>query len=152
MYAVIRLRGNVEMRKDVAYTLKLLNLNSANSCVLLPETGEVKGMLSKVKDKVTWGEVPKEVVISLMKSRMKAKSGKKIEEKDLKGYTGFDSFDKIVEEIAAGKAGIRKFDKVQPNFRLSPPSGGFKSVRHAYPSGDNGYRGKEIVSLIERMM
>ncbi len=37
-------------------------------------------------------------------------------------------------------------------FRLKPPRKGFKSVRHYWPQGDLGYRGKEIAELIERML
>ena len=35
---------------------------------------------------------------------------------------------------------------------LKPPKGGFKSTRKFYPKGDLGHRGKEITSLIKKMM
>ncbi len=34
---------------------------------------------------------------------------------------------------------------------LKPPKGGFKSIRRHYPKGDLGYRGKDIIKLVERM-
>jgi large subunit ribosomal protein L30 len=36
--------------------------------------------------------------------------------------------------------------------KLSPPRGGFKSLKKSYPKGDLGYRGSAINELIKRMM
>lgn len=37
-------------------------------------------------------------------------------------------------------------------FHLKPPVKGYKSVKHRWPKGDSGYRGRDIEKLIERMM
>ncbi len=55
--AVVRVRGTLRVKPDIKETLMLLSLNRVNHCVVIPETPEFKGMLQKVKDYVTWGEV-----------------------------------------------------------------------------------------------
>ena len=67
---------------------------------------------------------------------------------------------KLEKAIAWGEVGDELKEKLSKArrwknkdvFRLSPPKGGFKSVRRYWPKGDLGYRGKEIEKLIERMI
>ena len=54
MYAIIRIKGLVKIRKDFEDTLKMLNLNRKMHCVVLKEDDIVKCMLQKVKDRITW--------------------------------------------------------------------------------------------------
>ncbi|MCG2827410.1 MAG: uL30 family ribosomal protein, partial [Thermoplasmatales archaeon] len=56
-FAVVRVRGNININRGIKDTLKMLNLTKVNHCVFIPETKEYKGMLQKVKDYVTWGEI-----------------------------------------------------------------------------------------------
>ena len=37
-------------------------------------------------------------------------------------------------------------------FHLKPPAKGYKSVKHRWPKGDLGYRGRDIEKLIEKMI
>lgn len=152
MFAVIRIRGTVNVRKDLKDTLKMLRLDATNNCVLLPEVENYKGMLQKVRSLVTWGEIDKETLVAMLKKRMRISSEKKVDEKILKQATGFDSFEKFAEALIAGKIKIKDFDQIKKVFRLTPPSKGFKSVKDFYPAGDLGYRGKEINELLERMI
>ncbi len=55
--AVIRIRGMTGIRGDISDTLDLLNLSSKFSCVVLESKPEFLGMVKKVKDFVTWGEI-----------------------------------------------------------------------------------------------
>lgn len=152
MFAVIRIRGTVNVRKDLKDTLKMLRLDATNNCVLLPEVENYKGMLQKVRSLVTWGEIDKETLVAMLKKRMRISSEKKVDEKILKQATGFDSFEKFAEALIAGKIKIKDFDQIKKVFRLTPPSKGFKSVKDFYPAGDLGHRGKEINELLERMI
>ena len=61
MRATIRLRSDINANIEVKDTLKHLRLNKINHCVLIPESKVYDGMLFKVKDYVTWGEVKPEV-------------------------------------------------------------------------------------------
>ena len=152
MFAVIRIRGLVGMKREIEDTLKMLRLNAVNNCVIFPEAAEYKGMLKKVKDWITWGEIEKETLVAMLKKRLRLIGNKRVEEKVLKEITDFDKFDNFADELLAGRIKLRDFEKLQPVFRLTPPSKGFKSIREPYPKGDLGYRGKEINELLERMI
>ncbi len=152
MYAVIRIRGKVGVRKKIEDTLKMLRLKSVNNCVVIPESPSYKGMLSVVKDYVTWGEIKKEVLVELLKRRLRLKGNKRVDEKILKEVTGYDTFEKFAEDLMSGKIKLKDFEKLEPVFRLHPPSGGFKSIKQHYPKGDLGYRGEAINELLLRMI
>jgi large subunit ribosomal protein L30 len=152
MFAVIRIRGSVNLRKEIKDTLKMLRLNAPNNCVIIPETPDYKGMLEVVKDCVTWGEIDRETLIELLKKRLRLKGNKRVDEKALKSVTDFDSFEAFADELLAGRVKLKDFEEIQPFFRLTPPSKGFKSVKEHWPKGDLGYRGKEINELLKRMI
>lgn len=153
MFAVIRLRGSSEIDRKVGDTLAMMRLKSVNSCVLLPETPDVKGMLQKAKDRITWGEISKETLAKILEKRLRTKeSERKVDAKTLKELTEFDSFENFADAILEGKIKLHKQENLQPTFRLTPPSKGFKSITEHFPRGDLGYRGKEINGLIERMI
>jgi len=151
MYVVVRIRGNVEVRRDARETLEMLRLKNPNNAIVCPENREWKGMLQKAKDWVTYGEVDKKILIVLLQKRLKS-GDKKVDEKMLKEITGYDSFEKFADDLASGKIMLKNFRRLKPFFRLTPPSKGFKSIKLHYPRGDLGYRGKEINELIERMI
>ena len=68
--AVILVRGLIGVRKDIKDTLRMLNLKIKNSCVIIPKTDAYMGMLKKVKDYVTYGEVD-DNTIELLKTKRK---------------------------------------------------------------------------------
>lgn len=71
LVAVVRVKGEVNLRREVRDTLKMLNLVSKNSCVVLEASPSNTGMIKKVKDYVTWGEIDQETVALLEKRRKK---------------------------------------------------------------------------------
>jgi large subunit ribosomal protein L30 len=145
-------RGKAGLRKEMRDTLKMLRLKAPNNCVLVPETESYKGMLEKVKDACTWGEIERETLLNLLKKRLRAEGDKRVDEKLLKEITSFNSFEEFADALLSGKVKLKDFKKLNQVFKLTPPSKGFKSVREAYPKGDLGYRGKEINELVERMI
>lgn len=152
MFAVIRLRGSSELRKDFEDTLRMIRLKAPNNCVLVPETEDYKGMLEKSNSACTWGEIEKETLAKMMVKRLRTEGDKKVDEKMLKEITGIDSFEKFADALISGKIKLKDFKKLKPVFRLPPPSKGFKSIRNMYPKGDLGYRKKEINKLLEKMI
>jgi len=150
MFAVIRIRGNARIRGDIKSTLSMLNVNAPNNCSIIPETESYKGMLQAAKDACTWGEIEEKTLVELLKKRLRLPGNKKVDGKILKEMK-FDSFEKIAKNMMEAKFKM-KDNGFQHNFRLTPPSKGFKSVKLSYPKGDLGYRGKEINKLLERMM
>lgn len=141
MYAVIRLKGLVKIREDFRDTLKMLRLNRKMHCVLLKEGDIEKGMLQKVKDRVTWGEIDDTILKLLIEKRGRKPGNKRLTQQEAE-----DAFNKIKSE--------QKFPDIMiPVFRLTPPSKGFKhSIKQHYPKGEQGYRGKEINELLKRMI
>lgn len=135
MYAVIRVRGEINARRDVRDTLKMLNLPYINNCTLVAEDKNYKGMLQKVKDYVTWGEISDEALQKLLE-----RAG--LEGKALKDAAG---------KLAKGEAKLRDF--TSPTIRLSPPVRGYEAIKKPYGMGGTlGYRGKNINELLERML
>lgn len=150
MYAVIRIRGRVGIRREVEDTLKMLRLKTVNSCVVVPETDSYKGMLKKAYDFITYGEINFDTFLKMIKKRGRVEGDKKLTEEIVK-EVGFNSVEEMARAIFDGK--IRMKDvRLNPVFRLTPPSKGFKSTKEHYPKGDLGYRGSEINELIERMI
>lgn len=151
MYAVIRIRGTVNITRGVKDTLEMLRLNSVNACSLVLENSTYKGMLDVARDWITWGEVEKNNLVEMLKKRLRLNGNKRVDETVLK-QIGIDSYEALADGLMAGKVKLKGFNQLQPFFRLTPPSKGFKSVKEHYPKGDLGYRGKEINELLMRMI
>ena len=128
MWAVVRIRGSQMLRHDIKETLEMLRLHKKNHCIVLPETPVYKGMVEKVKDFVTWGEIDEATLKRLIEKRSEEKgTGSKEGEKSTKGIV----------------------------FRLSPPLHGFEQRGTRMPfsqRGALGYRGKKINELLDKMI
>jgi large subunit ribosomal protein L30 len=122
--AIIRIRGTAGVRKDIADTLLMLNMKGKNECVLLTNSSTNIGMLKKIKDYVTWGEITPEV-----QQKLTAKRGEK----------------KIID----GKEVMSKVFRLHP-----PRGGfERKGIKKDYVVGGAlGYRGEDINRLIECML
>jgi large subunit ribosomal protein L30 len=148
-WAVVRVRGQVHLRGDVRDTLRLLRLTRANHCVLVPETAAFRGMLQKVKDHVTWGEVSPEVVERLLAARARV-AGKALGTEHLGG--SYKSVEHLAAAVHAGKARLADLG-VTPVLRLPPPRRGYEGIKRAFRAGGAlGYRGKDINDLLQRML
>ena len=69
--AVVRIRGPIGTNAKVEGTLQTLNLYKRNYCTTLEENPESLGMLAKVKDFITWGDIDKETLDMLTKKSTK---------------------------------------------------------------------------------
>jgi len=152
LLAVVRIRGRVNVRKEVVDTLVMLRLHRINHCVLVPETPVYVGMLWKAKDWITWGKIDKKTVVKMFETRGMLTGRRKLDEKMLKKLTKYDSFDKFTDDLMKGKVKLKEYPEIKPVFRLSPPRKGYKSTRLPYPKGDLGNRKEKINELLERMM
>lgn len=155
LYAIIRLRGTADVPYDVEYTLRLLRLVRAFHAAIYPKTPSLDGNLEVVKDWVTWGEISKETLRSLISKRGRLVGGKPITENDIKRIFGLGSLDELVDTLYEGKILWHRYSEyVKPVFRLHPPKGGFKgSIKKPYRAGGElGYRGEAINELLARMI
>ncbi len=153
VFAIIRVRGIVNVNPDIKRTLKLLRLTKVNHCTLLEENKVYKGMLQKVKDYTTWGEIDKETLPKLMESRGMIVGDKQITEEYIKSATSYNTFEKLSQAILDNKFKYKEIPDVKPLFRLSPPKKGYEGIKRSFKNGGAlGYRGKEINKLIGRMI
>lgn len=123
--AIVRVRGDVNIQKPIKDTLKMLRLYRKNYCSIYDATPNILGMVNKIKDYVTWGEIDQETL-----KLLKEKRGEKTKNKE-------------------GK------ELVKPFFRLSPPKKGFgrKGIKMPFHlSGALGNRKEKINDLIKRMI
>ena len=152
-YAVIRIRGLVNLKPDIKKTLNLLNLTRANHCVVLDETPSVKGMLQVAKDYITWGEIDKKTLTNLITSRGRLISDKALTNDYLKSSTSFETINNLSDAIINKKFLYKEIPSIKPIFRLNPPKKGFEGIKRSFSNkGALGYRGEEINNLIERMI
>ncbi|BAB59492.1 ribosomal protein large subunit L7 [Thermoplasma volcanium GSS1] len=153
MLAVIRIRGRTGIKQDIEDTAHLLRLNRINHLVLLQEDAVTKGMLQKVKDYVTWGEIDVDTLEVLLKNRCLFKGRRKLTEEELKDVTGFGSYRDLAKALVDGKIKFSEINDVVPVIRLNPPYKGYEAIKTSYRNGGSaGYRGKDINNLIRRMI
>jgi len=152
--AVVQVRGAINMTRKVKDTLKFLKLIRKNSCVIVELTDSVKGMLLKVKDYVTWGEIDKETAKELLAKRGRIVGNKSLTENYLKEKVKLD-FDGFVNEFFEGKKKLKEIPGVKSYFRLHPPRKGYERGGIKKPfslGGVLGYRKETINDLIRRMI
>ncbi len=151
MFAVIRIRGRIGVRRRIEDTFKMLRLNAVNNCVVLPETPAFKGMIKKIKDFVTYGVIDFDTFLKMLKKRGRLEGNERLTEEIVKKM-GFDSIEKMVRDVFEEKIKMKNIPKLNPVFRLTPPSKGFRSIKEHFPKGDLGHRGEKINELLERMI
>jgi len=111
------------------------------------------GMLQKVKDYVTWGEIDAETLAELLRKRGRLTGNKKLSE-DIVKELGYESIEDFAKAVIEFKAELSDIPGLKPIFRLHPPKGGFKrTTKRMYTDrGETGYRGKDINELLRRMI
>lgn len=138
---IIRIRGEVGVRRDVEETLNRLRLKRKYSCIVLanPKDEQI-GMIKRVKDFTAFGEISNEIFEKLLEKRGQLiDKSKKINAK------------MAVKEIESGK----KYEELnlKPFFRLHPPRKGIKSKENfGVGKGVLGNHKEKINELLERML
>lgn len=152
-YAVIRVRGQPDVNRDIQHTMMLLGVNKVNHCAILPENPSTKGMLQVVKDYCTWGEIDQETLAALIRSRGKIAGDKDITDDYLKENSEFSTVEELAKAIIENDYRMRDVEAAKPVFRLHPPVKGYEGNKRSYKNGGAlGYRGEAINDLIARML
>lgn len=142
MFAVIRVRGSIGKKMEIKDTLSMMRLTRVNHCVVVRKDPKTEGMIKKVKDFVTWGEIDEKTMEKLVAARGRMSGDRKPDEKELKEIIG------NVKKKGT-LAGIKNF---KPVLRLASPRKGYEGIKVPYPKGALGYRGEKIKYLLERMI
>jgi len=151
--ALIRLRSGIRAKGEVRDTLAMLRLHRINHLVLIDDTPSYKGMVQKVKDYITWGEIDKETLVKLLRKRGRLIGNRPITDEYVKEKLGI-TLEEFAEKVINGEMKLTDLPNIKPVFRLHPPRGGLKgSKKRSFKEGGAlGYRGERINDLIERML
>ncbi len=158
LYLIIRLRGEADVHPDVEKTLNLLRLKRKYAASLYHSSlPGIEGMLRKVQDWATWGEINRETLIELLRKRGRIRGDKPLTDEWVVQNLGlYGGIPELADKLLAGELHYHKLEDkgVKPFFRLHPPRGGFKKTikRHFTNQGELGYRGEAINDLVIRML
>jgi large subunit ribosomal protein L30 len=111
-------------------------------------------MIKMVKDYVAFGEVDEPTVYELLSKRGKVAGNKPLDNEYLKKNAKSD-LKALASDVCSFKKSLKDIPGAKPFFRLKPPTGGFerKGIKQPYSLGGAlGYRGKEISTLIKKML
>jgi len=149
----IRVRGLSDVSREMKETLQILRLNQNCHAVLIDDRPSNMGMLRKVRNYATWGEISKENVALLLRKRGRLVGDKKLTDEHVKEI-GYKSVDDLAEAVYELEVSYNDLPKVKPVFRLHPPRKGFKrKTKKSYAAGGvTGYSGDAINNLIKRMI
>ena len=152
--AVIRIRGEVNLAKDVAATFKMLRLYKKHSCVIVPNNQSFIGMINKIKDQVTWGEINENTLKLLLEKRARLAGKQKLTNDYLKEKLKID-IENLAKDILSDKKQIKDVPGIKLFFKLRPPLHGFErgGIKKQYSLGGSlGYRKEHINELLSRMI
>lgn len=150
----IRVRGQVKVRPQIQDTLTKLSLHRLHHARVLRLTPSLKGMVTKVKDYITWGEPSEEILSDMLMKRGRLPGNGRITDDYVKKNSKFKSVKAFAKALAEGKADVSDIEGLKPVFRLTPPSKGFrgKKTLPVGMGGITGYRGTRINDLAKRMI
>ncbi|MHC1566482.1 MAG: 50S ribosomal protein L30 [Candidatus Syntropharchaeia archaeon] len=152
MYAVVRLRGTVNVRPEIRDTLKMLRLNRVNHCVIVEENPHYEGMIKKVKDYVAWGRINEEMLELLLRKRGRLEGGRRLTDEYVRENTPFDDIKSLSSAIYNGNFSLKDIPKFKMVFRLHPPRKGHRGIKKTFKEGGElGYHGDEINKLLYKM-
>ena len=152
--AVVQIRGLIGVNKKIRDTFKFLSLYKKNSCVIVSDTPSYIGMLDKIKDYITWGELDKDTFKLLLEKRGRLPSNKPITEGYIKEKLKL-GLNEFADNFMNLKSELKDIPGLKVFFRLKPPEGGFeyKGIKKQYSQGGAlGYRKSVINDLIRRML
>lgn len=153
LYAVVRVRSSINVKKPIKDTMKMLKLGRVNHCVLIPKNKYYDGMIRKAKDYITWGEVDNNTLTEMIASRGRLTGNKKISDEYVKSVSKCKSISALSEALIKGEMAYKDIKDIKPLFRLSPPKKGYEGTkRHLSVGGTLGYRRDKINDLLRRMM
>lgn len=152
--AVIRLKGDPGLKVVIRKTFRLLRLYKKFHCVIITNTPQFVGMLTKVKDAATWGEVDKATCKLLLEKRGRLPGNLQLTEQYLKGKLNI-VFDQFADDFLGFKRELKDIPGLKMFFRLRPPLRGLESkgIKEQFALGGSlGYRKDNINEMIQRMV
>ena len=115
-YAVIRVRGQPDVNKDIAYTMDIMNLTRVNHCVVVPENDVMKGMLQKAKDYITWGEINESTLTDMIKVRGRLSGDIPVTDEYLAKNSEFQTVEEMAKALLSDYK-VKDIEEMKPVFR-----------------------------------
>lgn len=149
--AIIQIRGTVKTHPDVKKTLELFRLKQKHACVVVDDNEVSRGMLKKVKDYTTYGNVDEQLFLELLETRGECIGKQSLKDSKLDAK-------KLAKEYFNDEIKLRDFEpkhQVKPYFRLHPPKGGFEKggIKKTFIQGGVlGERSEEAITTLIRKM
>ena len=150
MYAVVRLRGDVQVRPEIKNTLRMLRLHRINHCVILDENPHYEGMIQKAKDYIAYGIVDADTLADLLRLRGRLDGGKRLTQEYMDEY-GLAIIPDFAKKVCDGDAKISDIPKLKPVFRLHPPRKGHRGIKKAVAEGGELGFHEDIGTLLRKM-
>ena len=151
---IIRISGKQGLTHEIKNTFKLLRLYNKYTCSVIPNTPQYLGMIKRIKDFTTWGDIDTETFKLLLEKRGKIVGSKPLTEEYLKEKIKLP-FGDFAEQFIQGKKEFKDVPGLKPFFKLCPPIGGFERKGTKKPfsiGGVLGYRKEQINKLIKKMI
>ncbi|HPT37512.1 MAG TPA: 50S ribosomal protein L30 [Methanothrix sp.] len=150
MFAIVRLRGEVNLRPEIKSTLEMLRMHRVNHCIIVREDEHFRGMIQKIKDYVAWGKIDDDTLAMLLEKRGRLSANRRLTEQFLKENTSYRSFKELASAVNSGAASLKELG-IKPIFRLHPARKGLKTIKKtAQQGGDLGFR-TDLADLINKM-
>jgi large subunit ribosomal protein L30 len=129
MFAVVRVRGQVNVSGKIEDTLGMLRLHKVNHCVFLQDTPNNKGMIQKAKDYVAYGTVDVESLTEILGNRGRLEGDARLTNEYVKENSEFASIASFAEALVNGDAKITDVPLLKPVFRLHPLRKGHAGIK-----------------------
>jgi large subunit ribosomal protein L30 len=141
------------MSPDVRTTLELLHLTRNCHITLVDNRASFLGMLKRVRNFVTWGEITQETLLLLLKERGRLTGNKTLSD-DYAQRIGYKNLDELATAVYNQKVEFQRLPDIKPVFRAHPPKKGYKGkIKKSYTGGGvTGYRGEAVNELIRKMV
>jgi len=154
LIAIVRIHGRTGLKKGIKDTLKMVRLYKKNNCVVVQNSQDMIGMINKIKEYATWGEINEEILKLLLIKRAKLARKKALTEEYIKGKLKI-SLDEFIKKIMDFELTLKELPGLKLFFKLSPPKGGFErgGVKKQFALGGVlGYRKEKINDLLKKMI
>lgn len=152
--AIVRIKGNLGLKVTIRKTFEFMRLYKKNHCVVISNTLEYAGMIKKIDNACTWGEIDNETMLLLLQKRAKLPNNQAMTEDYLKEKLNV-SLKQFTDDFMAFKQELNNVPGLKNFFKLNPPRKGFGNEGIKQPfslGGACGYRKDKINELIKRMI
>ena len=153
MKALVQLRGEVNVNRDIRDTLEMLNLGRVNHATFVPETPAYEGMIAKVNDYVARGTPSRETVELLLERRGEPADGNgSIDDEWVADNTGYADIAALADALLDEETTLQD-EGLSPTLRLHPSRGGHDGVKQPVVTGGQigVHDSEEIDSILEAM-